>query len=82
MKYQEWNAVLIVKVLDIDRVAGRKAIAISDLRSKSIPDRLPVMSPAFEVKINIFESSRSLNRISVKSSVKNLTRSLKTRFYP
>ena len=37
---QEWNAVLNVTVLDVDRVAGRKAIAISDLRSEKRNFRL------------------------------------------
>ena len=53
---QEWNAALLVTVLDIDRVAGRKAIAISDLRSEKRNFR-PFASDVtglFEVKINIF----------------------------
>ena len=31
---QEWNAILMVTVLDLERTGGRKAIAISDLRAE------------------------------------------------
>ncbi len=31
---QEWNAILVVTVLDLERAGGRKAIAISDLRAE------------------------------------------------
>ena len=31
---QEWNAILMVTVLDLERAGGRKAIAISDLRAE------------------------------------------------
>ena len=31
---EEWNAILIVTVLDLERAAGRKTIAVSDLRSE------------------------------------------------
>ena len=31
---QEWNAILVVTVLDLERASGRKAIAISGLRAE------------------------------------------------